>query len=63
MSAKAGVAYAVTVFAIGFVLGTRVLLLAPRVGSTIAVSIEVPVILTASWYVSSLWMKRLAIDR
>ena len=62
LSAKAGVAYAVTVFAIGFVLGTaRVLLLAPRVGSTIAVSIEVPIILTASWYVSSLWMKRLAI--
>ena len=61
LSAKAGVAYAVTVFAIGFVLGTaRVLLLAPRVGSTIAVSIEVPIILTA-WYVSSLWMKRLAI--
>jgi len=61
LSAKAGVAYAVTVFAIGFVLGTRVLLLAPRVGSTIAVSIEVPIILTA-WYVSSLWMKRLAIS-
>jgi hypothetical protein len=61
-SAKAGVAYAVTIFAIGFVLGTaRVLLLAPRVGSTIAVSIEAPIILTASWYVSSLWMKRLAI--
>jgi len=62
LRAKAGVAYAVTVFAIGFVLGTaRVLLLAPRVGSTIAVSIEAPIILTASWYVSSLWMKRLAI--
>lgn len=59
LSAKAGVAYAVTVFAIGFVLGTaRVLLLAPRVGSTIAVSIEAPIILTASWYVWSTWMKR-----
>ena len=61
-SAKAGVAYAVTVFAIGFLLGiARILLLAPRVGSTIAVSVEVPIILTASWYVSSIWMKRLAV--
>ena len=63
LSAKAGVAYAVTVFAIGFLLGTaRVLLLAPHVGSTIAVSVETPIILTASWYVSSLWMKRLAVS-
>ena len=34
LSAKAGVAYAVTVFAIGFLLGTaRILLLVPYVGS------------------------------
>jgi hypothetical protein len=62
LSAKAGVAYAVTVFAIGFLLGTaRVLLLAPRVGPTIALSIEAPIILTASWYVSKLWARRLAL--
>ncbi len=62
LSAKAGVAYAVTVFAIGFLLGTaRVLLLAPRVGSTIAVSIETPIILMASWCVSRIWMTRLAV--
>jgi hypothetical protein len=49
LSAKAGVAYAVAVFAIGFLLGTaRILLLAPHVGSTIAVSVEVPLILAAS---------------
>jgi hypothetical protein len=61
-SIKAGVAYAVTVFAIGFLLGTaRVLLLAPRVGSTIAVSVETPVILAASWYVSGIAMKRLVV--
>jgi len=43
VSAKAGVAYAVTVFAIGFVLGTaRILLLAPRLGATKAVSIKRP---------------------
>lgn len=63
LSAKAGVTYAVTVFAIGFFLGTtRVRLLAPHVGSTIAVSVEAPIILTASWYVSSIWMKRLAVS-
>jgi len=62
LSVKAGVSYAVTVFAIGFLLGTaRVLLLAPRVGSTIAVMVETPIILTASWYVSSMWMKRLVV--
>jgi hypothetical protein len=60
LSTKAGVAYAVTVFAIGFLLGTaRVLLLAPYVGPTLAVSVEAPIILTASWFVSSIWMKRL----
>ena len=62
LSVKAGVAYAVTVFAIGFVLGTvRVLLLVPHVGSTIAVSVESPIILIASWYVSRIWMARLAV--
>jgi hypothetical protein len=62
LSAKAGVAYATTVFAIGFLLGTaRILLLAPLVGPTIAVLVEAPIILTASWYVSSIWMKRLVV--
>ena len=62
LTVKAGVAYAVTVFTIGFVLGTvRVLLLVPRVGSTIAVSVESPIILIASWYVSRIWMTRLAV--
>ena len=59
---SAGVSYAVTVFAIGFLLGTaRVLLLAARAGSTIAASVEAPIILTASWYLSSIWMKRLVV--
>ena len=63
LSAKAGVAYAVTVFSIGFLLGTaRVLLLAPHVGSTIAVAVEAPIILTASWYTSSIWMKCLVVS-
>ena len=63
VSAKAGVAYAVSVFAIGFLLGTvRVLLRAPRVGSTMPVSVEAPIILAACWYVSSIWMKRLVVS-
>jgi hypothetical protein len=63
LSAKAGIAYAVTAFAIGFLLGTaRVLLLAPHVGPTIAVSVEAPFVLTASWYASSFWMKRLKVS-
>ena len=59
---RAGIAYAATVFGIGFLLGTaRVLLLAPRVGPTIAVLVETPVILAASWYVAAYWMQRLAV--
>lgn len=47
VSAKAGIAYGVIVSAIGRVLGTvRVLLLAPRLGPTIAVSAEVPIVPT-----------------
>jgi len=63
LSVKAGVAYAVTVFTIGCLLGTaRVLLLAPRVGPTMAVSLEVPVILTASWCVSKIWVTHLGLE-
>jgi hypothetical protein len=50
-SVKAGVAYFVVVFAAGFVLGTlRVLAIAPRIGETAAVLVELPVILTVSWF-------------
>jgi len=59
---RAGIAYAATVFGIGFLLGAaRVLLLAPRVGATIAVLVETPLILAASWYAAGFWMKRLAV--
>lgn len=55
---KAAAAYAATVFAIGFLLGTvRVLLLAPHLGTTLAVSVETPLILTLSWYVCGAWMR------
>ena len=56
----AGALYAIIVFVIGFILGTiRVLLVAPRLGETIAVIIEAPVILTASWFVCRWCVKRL----
>jgi hypothetical protein len=52
---KAGAAYFIVVYLIGFVLGTiRVLLLMPRVGETTAVLFEAPIILTASW-IASRW--------
>jgi len=48
----AGVAYAVIVFLIGFVFGTiRVLLLIPHLGKIVAVSLEAPIMLVASWFV------------
>jgi hypothetical protein len=57
---EAGALYAVIVFLIGFILGSiRVLLLAPRLGETIAVIIEAPVILAASWFVCRWCVKRL----
>jgi hypothetical protein len=49
----AGVIYALIVFLIGFIFGTvRVLLLAPHLGETLAVSLKAPVMLIASWFVS-----------
>lgn len=49
-AAKGGLLYFVAVFAVGFLLGAaRVLLLVPRLGETIAVLIELPLILAVSW--------------
>ena len=49
----AGAYYFQIVFAIGFALGTlRALVVAPRIGETSAVMLELPIILAASWYVS-----------
>jgi hypothetical protein len=57
---EAGASYAVIVFLIGFILGTiRVLLVIPRLGETIAVIIEAPVILAASWFVCRWCVDRL----
>jgi hypothetical protein len=57
--AKGGIAYAASVFALGFVLGTiRIFLIVPSLGPTAAVLIETPVILAASWLLARYWMKR-----
>lgn len=52
-SAEAGCLYALIVFVVGVVFGAvRVLLIAPRLGETAAVSIEAPFMLAASWNLS-----------
>jgi len=56
---KAGIVYAIIVFAIGFVFGAiRILFVAPRLGEAIAVALEAPLMLFVSWYGS-----RWCIDR
>ncbi len=58
----AGVAYFVSVFAAGFVLGTvRVLVLEPRVGPLTAVLVETPLMLAVSWLLCGYWIKRFAV--
>ena len=52
-SVLAGVAYALAVFGVGFGLGAiRILVLTPLLGSAIAVLLEAPFILGASWWLS-----------
>lgn len=61
---EAGALYAIIVFLIGFILGTiRVLLLVPRLGETTAVTVEAPIILTASWFVCGWCVDRLDVRR
>ena len=61
-SLKAGVAYFAAAFAAGFALGTiRVLLLVPRVGETAAVLLELPIILTVSWFACAWLVERFCV--
>lgn len=54
----AGVSYFTLIFALGFALGAiRILVIAPRLGSTGAVFLEVPIMLTASWILCG-WLVR-----
>lgn len=58
----AGLVYFLIVFAIGFVLGTlRVLFVVPQFGETAAVAMEVPVMLTASWFACRWIVARFAV--
>lgn len=55
---KAGVAYGLAAFAIGFLLGAvRVLRVAPAFGDLAATAIELPLMLTSCWYLSN-WVVR-----
>jgi hypothetical protein len=61
-NAKAGVSYFAMIFALGFVLGTvRVLVIIPYIGEWYATLLELPVILTASWFVSGWLINRMQI--
>ena len=58
-SIKAGVAYFLIVFTVGFFLGTlRVLFLIPRVGTLPATLIEIPFMLATSWVVCGALVSR-----
>jgi hypothetical protein len=61
---KGGALYAIIVFVIGFILGTiRVSLVVPRLGETIAVIMEAPIMLAASWFVCRWCVDRLDVRR
>jgi hypothetical protein len=59
---RAGSAYFALIFSLGFVLGTvRVLTVIPRIGEFAATLVEIPLILTASWFVSGWLIRRMQI--
>ncbi|CAN5529523.1 hypothetical protein BH10PSE14_BH10PSE14_19640 [soil metagenome] len=58
----AALAYFLTVFGLGFALGTlRVLFIIPRIGETAAVLLELPVMLAASWVAAGWCVRRFAV--
>src|SRR5207248_1150523 len=63
IATAAAACYALIVFLIGFIFGAfRVLVLAPHLGETGAVSLETPV-MTASWFVCRWCVDRLNVPR
>ncbi|MBI3677552.1 MAG: hypothetical protein HY243_13150 [Proteobacteria bacterium] len=62
-AARAGVAYFAIVFALGFALGTlRVTVLIPRLGELGGVSIELPVMIAASFAICGALIKRFTVS-
>lgn len=63
-AAKAGLAYALAVFAVGFLFGTlRVFLVEPALGAATAVAVEVPLMLGVSWLAAKAVLRRLPVAR
>lgn len=63
-AARAGAVYFAAVFALGFLLGTlRVAALAPVLGETRAILLELPVMLAASWLVCGWSVRRFDVPR
>jgi len=59
----AGCVYALVVYLFGFAFGAvRVFLVVPRLGATVAVLLEAPIILLVSWKVSRWSIARFAVD-
>jgi hypothetical protein len=59
---RAGVAYALMIFAVGFVLGSlRILTVAPYLGETAAVGLEVPLMLAISWFLAGWTAKKFTV--
>lgn len=60
---RAGLAYGLFAFALGFILGTmRVLLVAPRLGEGMAVLLELPLMLAACWWWAGWVVRRHQVD-
>jgi hypothetical protein len=60
----AGIAYTVGVFAFAFAVGTiRVMLVAPRLGTFLAVVLEAPIVLAVSWRISLWCTRRFSVSR
>ena len=63
-AAKAGLAYALAVFAAGFLFGTvRVFLVEPALGAAMGVAVEVPLMLGVSWLAAKAVLRRLPVAR
>lgn len=59
---RAGLAYFALVFAVAFLLGTvRTLWIAPALGTTNSVLVELPMMLAVSWFIARWLVRRMAI--